>query len=284
MRRLGFTLVLTFIATAAGAGDWNNIDGDQCTSSHFRIDGRRAHVIEETIDAADLRTIAVRNVPVKVEGGNARGYTITVCKAAKDPADLADIHVSVEGGKLVTRGPDHDDWTITYHITAPEHGATLDIESRNGPLRLRDLDGTFTIKLQNGPLALDSVRGTVDAETTNGPVSIHGGSGNMKVQASNGPISVSLEGGSWEGGTLEASTENGPLSVRVPRSFNSGVLVEAEGHGPVSCRAEACEGQYRARHRGGWDDDEPRRFEFGRGPQVVKLSTVNGPLTIKDAE
>jgi hypothetical protein len=117
-------------------------------------------------------------------------------------------------------------------------------------------------------------------------VSIKGGSGNMKVQASNGPISVSLDGSSWEGGTLEASTRNGPLSVKVPRSFNSGVLVEAEGRGPVSCRAEACEGQYRARHRGGWSDDDeiPRRFEFGRGPQVVKLSTVNGPVTIKDAE
>lgn len=284
MRRLGLTLALTLLATGAYAHGFNNIDGDRCNERTFHIDGRRAQVEEESIDAPSLRTIAVKNAPVKVEGGNARGYTITVCKGALDPADLAAIKVSVEGGKLVTRGPDHDNWAVTYRIDAPD-GAVLDIESRNGPLGLRDLDGTFTIRQQNGPLALHDVGGTVDAETTNGPVSISGGSGNMKVRASNGPVSVNLEGGSWEGGTLDASTQNGPLSVKVPRSFNSGVLVESDGRGPVSCRAQACEGQERARRRGGWsDDDTPRRFEFGRGPQTVKLSTVNGPLTIKDSE
>jgi hypothetical protein len=285
MRRLVLTLALTLVATGAYAGGgWNNIDGDDCSSRGWRIDGRRAHVVEESFDAPSLRTIKVSNAPVKVTGGNARGYTVTVCKAAADQADLAQIKVSVEGGQLVTRGLDHDDWMVSYRIDAP-NGATLDVETRNGPLAIRDFDGTLNVRLKNGPLALSDVRGNVDAETTNGPVSISGGSGTMKVTASNGPISVNLEGGSWEGGTLEASTKNGPLSVKIPRSFNSGVLVEAEGRGPVACKAEACEGQYRANQRG-WDDDddEPRRFEFGRGPQVVKLTTVNGPLTIKDAE
>ena len=284
MRRLGLTLALTLLATGAYAHDWTNIDGEHCDSRNFRIDGKRAHVVEESFDSPSLRTISVKNAPVKVAGGNARGYTITVCKAAKHEADLNDIKVTVEGGQLVTRGPDHDDWHVTYRIDAP-NGAQLDIESRNGPLGIRDFDGTLNVQLKNGPLSLHDVRGNVDAETTNGPVSIHGGSGTMKVKASNGPISVDLEGGSWEGGTLEASTQNGPLSVKVPRSFNSGVLVESEGRGPVACRAEACEGQYRARRRGEyWDDDQPRRFEFGRGPQTVKLSTVNGPVTIRDAE
>lgn len=283
MRRLVLTLALTLLATGAQAGTWTNIDGDRCDNRGFRFDGKRGQVSEESFDAPSLRTIEVTNSPVKVEGGNARGYTITVCKAALDASDLANIRVSVEGGKLVTRGPEHDDWAVAYWITAPS-GATLDIESRNGPLAIHDLDGTVNVRLRNGPLSLHDVRGNVDAVTTNGPVSISGGSGNVKVSASNGPISVNLEGGSWQGGSLEASTQNGPLSVKIPRSFNSGVLVESEGRGPVSCRAEACEGQYRAMRRGDWDDDVPRRFEFGRGPQVVKLSTVNGPVTIRDAE
>lgn len=284
MRRLILTLALTLAATgAAYAGSWTTIDGDKCDSRGYRFDGKRAHVAEDSFDAPGLRTIEVRNAPVKVEGGHARGFTVTVCKAAVDPADLANIRVSVEGGKLVTRGPDHDDWTVSYRITAP-NGATLDIESRNGPLAIQDLDGTLNVRLKNGPLSLRGVGGDVDARTTNGPVSISGGSGNVKVSASNGPVSVNLEGGSWQGGTLEASTQNGPLNVKIPRSFNSGVLVESEGRGPVNCRAEACEGQYRSMRRGDWDDDEPRRFEFGRGAQVVKLSTVNGPLTIRDAE
>lgn len=285
MRRLVLTLAVTLLATGAYAHGWNNIDGDDCSSRGFRFDGRRAHVTEETFDAPSLRTVKVTNAPVSVKGGTGRSYTITVCKAAADAADLNNIHVSVEGGSLVSRGPSHDEWTVTYRIEAP-NGADLDIESRNGPLALRNLNGNFVVRLKNGPLSLENVGGNVDAVTTNGPISIEGGSGTMKVKASNGPISVKLDGASWEGGTLDASTSNGPLSVRVPRTFNSGVLVEAHGRGPVACKAEACEGQLRRNQRG-WDDDdydEPRKFELGRGPQTVRLSTVNGPVTIKDAE
>lgn len=285
MRRLVLILAVTLFATGAYAHGWNNIDGDDCSGRGFRFDGKRAHVIEESFDAPSLRTVKVTNAPVSVKGGSGRGYTITVCKAAADAADLKDIHVSVDGGNLVSRGPDNDEWTVTYKITAP-NGAALDIESRNGPLSLSNIDGNFVVRLKNGPLALNNVGGNVDAVTTNGPISVHGGSGTMKVKASNGPISVTLDGASWEGGTLDASTSNGPLSVKVPRTFNSGVLVEAHGRGPVACKAEACEGQLRRNQRG-WDDDdddEPRKFELGRGPQTVRLSTVNGPVTIKDAE
>jgi len=282
MRRLVLTLAVTLIATGAYAHGWDNVDGDHCSSSQMRFNGKRAYVQEETFNAPSLRTIAVTNAPVSITGGNRGGYSITVCRAAANQADLGQIHVAVENGALVSKGPDNDDWTVTYRIAAPD-GATLDIESRNGPLAVRDLDGTLNIRLKNGPLALDNVRGDIDAITTNGPVSVNGGSGNMKVKASNGPIAVNLEGGAWVGGGLDASTSNGPLSVKVDPNYASGVIVETSGRGPIQCRAEACEGQYRARRgRDSWDGDEPRRFEFGRGPQVVKISTVNGPVTIKD--
>ena len=281
MRRLLMILVTTLVATAAIAHEWG--EGGNCTSRNFGFDGRRAVVREETIEAASLRTVAVRNAPVSITGGNTRGYTITVCKAAVSEADLAAIQVAVEGGALVTRGPaDTDDWNVTYRIAAP-NGSTLDVETRNGPLSIKDLDATLNVRLKNGPLSLRNVGGTVDAEAENGPISIKGGSGTMRVSAANGPISVTLDGDSWQGGGLEASTTNGPLTVKVPKSFNSGVVVEAEGRGPISCRAEACQGQSVPRARD-WDDDRPRKFELGRGPQVVRLSTVNGPLTIKDAE
>jgi hypothetical protein len=285
MPRLVLTIAATLVATSAFAhGGWSNIDGDDCSTRGFRFDGRRAHVVEESFDAPSLRTVKVTNAPVSIKGGTGGTYSITVCKAAANAADLNNIHVAVEDGALVSRGPDNDEWTVTYKITAPS-GAKLDIESRNGPLALRDIDGDFVVRLKNGPLALHRVGGNVDAVTTNGPISIEGGSGTMKVKASNGPISVTLDGASWEGGSLDASTSNGPVSVKLSPAFASGVLVEAHGRGPIACKAEACEGQLRRNQRG-WDDDddEPRKFEFGRGPQNVRISTVNGPVTIKDAE
>mgnify|MGYP006183000513 FL=1 len=120
--------------------------------------------------------------------------------------------------------------------------------------------------------------GTITAETTNGPVSISGGAGNVKLDATNGPVTVKLSDTVWDG-NLEASSQNGPVSLKLPRGFRSGVVVEARGHGPVNCKAEGCGDRFRA-----FDphDERPRRIELGVGPQVVRLSTVNGPVTIKE--
>jgi hypothetical protein len=283
MRRLGVVLALTLLALTGSARSrgWTNIDDDDCSTRSFRFDGQRGHVVEEVIDAPSLKNIRVTNAPVTVTGGNSRGYTIRVCKAARLASDLDRIQVSVSGGDLKATGPDNDDWAVMYRIDAPD-GADLEIEARNGPVSLRDLDGTVTARLQNGPLSLRNTSGRFDVQTVNGPISLRGGSGNVKMTASNGPLSIHLDGSSWRGGALEASTKNGPLSVKVPRGYNSGVVVETSGHGPVSCKAEGCSG---ARLRS-WDDegDEPRKFELGSGPQVVHVSTVNGPVTIKDGD
>ena len=63
----------------------------------------------------------------------------------------------------------------------------------------------------------------------------------------------------------------------MPSSFRSAVVVESEGRGPVSCRAEACRQARRT-----WDDEDNRRIEFGSGPAVVHLSTVNGPVSVRE--
>jgi hypothetical protein len=57
--------------------------------------------------------------------------------------------------------------------------------------------------------------------------------------------------------------------------------VESRGHGPINCRAEGC-AQFWRNHDDDNDDDEPRRIELGSGPVSVRLSTVNGPVTVKE--
>jgi DUF4097 and DUF4098 domain-containing protein YvlB len=121
--------------------------------------------------------------------------------------------------------------------------------------------------------------GTITASTVNGPISIDGGSGNVKLTATNGPLSVKLHGSFWDG-DLAASTQNGPVSLKLPRGYRSGVVVESLGHGPVSCRAERC-AESRVRED---DDDRLRRIELGSGPAAVHLSTVNGPVSVKDLD
>ena len=120
---------------------------------------------------------------------------------------------------------------------------------------------------------------SITAEAHNGPISFKGGSGVVKLDAQNGPITVKLDGDSWLGGSLDAHSHNGPMSVKVPNDYRSGVVVESDGRGHVSCHAEACRQARRT-----WDDETPRRIELGSGPTVVRLSTVNGPVSVKERD
>jgi len=281
------------MACGVSAHENFTISGEDCTARNFRWSDRPTYVAKETIDGRGLRSIKARvsHAPVTVSGDDGGGYSIEVCKAASSEADLAGIRVTLDGDELRATGPDNTRWTVLYHIKVPRNG-NVDIETKNGPLSVRDLDATVVARSANGPLSLRNVAGKVDATTTNGPISVEGGSGTMKLQASNGPLSIHLDGASWQGGTLDASTKNGPLSLELPRGYGSGVVVETNGRGPLSCRAEGCD-QFRAARRRAADDDDdddddygvdntPRRIELGNGRADVHISTVNGPVTIKD--
>lgn len=279
MRRIALALTLALTATTAlahGRHDYRS-SAEECSPRNITFSGEPSFVRKEVIEPGNLRSlkVSVTNAPVSVEGG-AASYSITVCKAAEVAADLDLIRVTLDGDELKATGPDHRRWTVQYYVRVPR-GADLDLSAKNGPLSIYDVEGTVVARSHNGPLSLRNIDGTVDAETQNGPISISGGSGTMKVKASNGPLSVDLEGGSWNG-SLDASTRNGPLSVNVPNGYASGVLVEARGRGPIQCRADGCERFWRNH-----DDDrnEPRRIELGSGPVNVRLSTVNGPVTVK---
>jgi len=55
-------------------------------------------------------------------------------------------------------------------------------------------------------------------------------------------------------------------------------MVEATNHAPVSCKASIC-----GSARKTWDD-EHRRIEYGSTPAMIRLSTVNGPVTVRDSK
>lgn len=280
MRRfvLGMALILSAGSLLAHDGDHGEITED-CSPRHYQFGRDRDSVVQrEEIPARGLRSLKVvaENGPVSVRGGDA--YSIVVCKAAEDDAALREIQVSLRGNELSADGPSGGRWTVAYKITVPR-GAELDVESKNGPVSMKEVDGRVTAHATNGPISLRNIKGDVEAITTNGPISVTGRGGNVKAIATNGPVSVKLEGESW-GGTLEARTSNGPLSVKVPRGYATGVVIDTDGHGPVSCNFDGCDEVRRSMREGRGRD--PQRFELGTGPKNVRLSTSNGPLTIRE--
>jgi hypothetical protein len=294
MRRNSLLILLSLAAmclVAAGAAfgrgrHSTNInishDDDRITSCgdlNVRFDDERAQMITQEIPAGQLRSLKVRNAyngGIRIVGGETSGYGITACKAAKLPGDVDRIRVSLRDDELVVEGPERGDWTIFFLIRAPRN-AVLDLATTNGEIFLRDVSGTVTARAKNGPVSVRNASGTIDARSVNGPVSLFGGAGMIKLQTTNGPLSVKLDS-DWQG-AIEGSTQNGPLTVSVPRSYRSGVIVESLGHGPITCRAAAC-----ADARRSWSEEDDRRITLGSVDANVRLSTVNGPVSVRESE
>jgi hypothetical protein len=269
-----------------------NIHGGQhqpitdCSDLHIEFDDRDAVVRSEehTLSKAQAPVLKVHphaNGGTEVVGWDNANYSVTACKAVAPGDDaermLSQIGMTIENGTVSTHGPsgaDYD-WTVYLLIRAPK-AAAMELETMNGPISLYDVDGKVTAHANNGPISLHNISGDADVTAQNGPISIEGSRGNIRIKTQNGPISVDLDGTSWNGAGLSADAQNGPVTLHVPSGFQSSFVVESTNHAPMSCHASIC-----GSARKTWDD-EHRRIEFGSSPAVVRLSTVNGPVSVED--
>jgi hypothetical protein len=254
-------------------------DPQRCDQISIEIGDRPAERAEEraVIPSVSGKTLRVR-IP-EHSGANVRGtdradFEVLVCKAARTPEQLPRISLSRKNDTVTVEGPDGDDW-VGYLLIAAPRKASIELSADNGPIGLTNLSGHVTARSLNGPISIRNCAGDIDAEAENGPIHVRGEGGNVRLHTENGPIGVSLSGASWKGAGLEASAVNGPLSLAIPAGYRSGTTVESLGHSPFRCRGDACAGARRT-----WDDDH-KRIELGEGPAVVRLSTENGPVSVK---
>jgi len=226
-----------------------------------------------------VRIRASHNGGIHVYGGDGNEFKIKACATAagrnENSAEsvLDQIKLNVSGNEISVSGPgDDQQWSVFLIIAAPRDSA-ITAESYNGPIGIRNFSGTVEAHSHNGPVSLASVNGKVRAETENGPISVSGDSGgDFDLQLQNGPLDVNLHGTRWEG-KLDGRTQNGPINLSIPADYRSGVRVDASEHSPTSCRAAQCRTAPRT-----WEN--PTRIQFGDSP-VVRLSTVNGPVSIR---
>jgi hypothetical protein len=251
-------------------------------SIHFgdRITARGEETV--TLSRAEAKGLVLegsRNGGVTVRGGDANAFTVTACTAAAGDdeasarAALAKISLRTAGGRVTIEGPAGERWMGFLVVTAPRD-ADFSVEASNGPVSLTGLSGALRVTTENGPVSLSSLTGSVDVDAVNGPVTLKGSSGDVRIRAANGPLTIALSGTRWEGKGLEADAKNGPLTLKVPDGFASGLRVETSAHSPLSCRAAACDGARRQ------DGRRTRLLETGTESATVRLSTLNGPVSI----
>jgi hypothetical protein len=255
----------------------------RCSDLHVRFDDHDTVVQteERTITRSEASVLVVQaesNGGIQVQGWDQDTYSVTLCKAAEagSGADstLSKIHLIFQNGELGVAGPSsHDRWSAHLMLRAPK-GAALDLRVNNGPLSLHHVDGNLKVHAENGPVTVKDCTGELDLNSHNGPVTLEGNNGKQSVHTENGPVTLSLDGDSWTGAGVEAHATNGPVTLRIPSGYKSGVVIESDGHGPFRCKASVC-----SEGRKTWDDDR-KRIEFGSGPTLIRISTVNGPLSV----
>jgi len=262
-----------------------NFNGDAETCADLKVtsrDGEIARLAESfTMTRAEaplLELNAGERGNIRVRGWNRPDYSVETCKIAvagtrAEAEQLAHgIAVTHAAGRLSFNGPASDtgQWAAVFLIHAPTD-AGVDLEARNGPISVRDLNGTVKLRATNGPIAIQNCGGNVEAHTVNGPIAFTGNGGEAHLRAQNGPIALNLGADSWNGAQLEARTINGPLAVNLPDNFRSGLRLETDGHSPLSCNAEPCRNAFR----------DGRNLQMNGSNDTIRLSTENGPVAIR---
>ncbi len=288
---VAFTLfsfgTLTSTASASHHGLNISIDGDQpitaCDQIRVRSDGREVARSEDRLTlpetSSTVRVRAAQNGGIYVYGSDRKDFAVLNCKIATDDDEataerrLVGIKTSFDGGQLSVSGPEDGDWTSCLIVQAPR-SSSLSLSGLNGPISFSGMSGKVEVQNTNGPLSIKDSSGEISADITNGPISYAGGSGDVRLRAENGPIAVKLAGTSWDGKGLDAESTNGPLALKMPNNYTSGVLVQTRGYSPFHC--SGCETAHKD------FDDNNKSVQFGTGPTLVRLSTVNGPVSINE--
>src|SRR6266850_584180 len=229
-------LVLIVLTSAKAAAHRHsvNISGGHkhpitdCSDLRIQFDERDAVMRSEerTLTKSEAPVLQIHpheNGGVQIVGWDKDIYSVTACKAAAGSGDAAErilsqITLSIEKGRISTKGPaDDGDWTVYLLIRAPK-SASLDLDTMNGPISLYDVNGKLT-----------------------------------------------------------ARAHHGPLTLKVPNGYQSSFVVESRNYAPVSCEAIICDNARKT-----WDDNN-RRIEYGAAPAMIRLSTVNGPVSVRDS-
>ena len=259
------TLALVVPAEQSSRGTVQ-LEASDCSRHQMFGDYQTAYAVQHAmvpLSAGVLHVDPGANGGVKIEKGAGSAYSITACIGAGAPSQAEaeqaanSVQLSTVGNRVtVTTTSDFKRLGVQLIIEAPA-GAQIEAETRNGPI------------------GINGVEGRISARATNGPIGIKDVSGQVYARAQNGPISVDLQGTTWDG-KLDARAKNGPLSVRVPSGFTSGVEISSDGRSPWSCHGVACGGQTYDR---AWNNT-PRMVKIGNDPVVIRISTVNGPVSI----
>ena len=218
---------------------------------------------DQTFTVSGAPTISVQdhNGTITVARGAENSVVVHATRRAATDDLLAKLQVNIrqDGNHIIieTTGDNSSGFAwfgnhgmaVDYQIEAPAHADLAPINSSNGRIDVTGIAGQLDLNTSNGIITARDVDGTVSAQTDNGRVSIIGGHGALRLGSSNGIVEVqnvaatgldlhtsngrvSFAGSLAPGSTNSVDTSNGTVSITLPP--DSGLNVDLRsGNGSI---------------------------------------------------
>lgn len=218
-------------------------------------------VFDQTYPLHSGGKFALENVngSVQVDGWEREEVEVEAVKTARrNQADLDRVKIEVDSGPaglaVYTRYPQDEgvEVTVEYRVHVPYRVLLDNLETVNGSVLVRGVEGTGVLRSVNGNVEVLDSSGRFSARTTNGNVRLElrrlGNGGPMNLATVNGSVVLALPAGAQA--NLDIRSKNG--------DFHSELPIEAEGSFSV---------------RG-------FRGRLGAGGGEVSIRTVNGGIQV----
>lgn len=219
----------------------------------------------ETFPLTAGGTVAISNIngSITIEAWDRDEVQLDATLSARSQADLDRIRIEISAtGNRVEVETDYESsrlhstsGEVDYTIKVPR-GAELDgIESVNGRVEIRGVEGGVKASTVNGRLALADVAGSIEAETVNGRLELEladtSGCESISTSAVNGSIRLQLPGGA--GLAVDVDTVHGDIDSDL------GLEIDEPRHGP----------------------GRSMKGVVGSGRTRLEVETVNGDIEIR---
>ncbi|OLC88924.1 MAG: hypothetical protein DMD38_00780 [Gemmatimonadetes bacterium] len=262
------------LGTLGSFGDFNWGDGEASDLfGHGREVGDAWHY---SVLIKPTQRVWIRNTngPIDVVAGTGDSLVIEAEKSWRnsDPQSVQLIPVLTERGLTVCALWDARERRCNeggdYHISG---------------VKKNDVAVRFTVQLPrnvpvdastvNGGLQIDGVSAPVQAATVNGRIAVNTSTGPVTATTINGSIEANMQ--ALTSGDVRLTTVNGSVSAGLPRQISANIDAET-----VNGRVETdfpvkITGKISTRHL---------RGTIGNGGATLKLNTVNGSITLHEAD
>ena len=214
------------------------------------------------------------NGTVEVLGWEREEVSVHAVKWAKNsPADLARVRIEIDGrgGSVAVRTiyPRNEDVEVNveYRIRVPRRVLLRRVETINGDVRVRGVEGTGELRSVNGNVDLRDAGGPFSARTTNG---------NIRMELR------SLES-SAEPATLPARFVSSATPAQSVETVNGSVVIELDKRASAELEISCLNGDFRSQlpvEPQASGSPQVFRGRLGHGGAPLHIRTVNGGIRL----